>query len=215
MPVNPYETPGLEASRAEVDHVVATDALRRRPFGVAVLAALHVLGAVVVIGAVVMVAAAYQQSGATLGWLWVIAAPIVCVLAVVLPVGLWTGKRWGWWLAAVYYAQFALGAAVVLLILGVTVADDRGEVTQRQIELAGKHVARLAIFAALLWYMTNRDVLDYFRLQRMTRLGALARALGAAVALLLALALVVFLTIVLVYLPKVSGLPSVRPTQHV
>jgi hypothetical protein len=180
MSDNPYQAP------AAVPEIPASEGRTARPLGVAILAVLHVLGGALLAAIGVYLAMGIAARGRNLAseWLAVVMAtvgPVLAILSMAVAVGLWRASKWAWWLATLYYFQFALGGVVMLVIIAVGYVFFDRPLTPRTGELVVKHVVRGAFFAALTWYMLRRSVFDYFQFQRLTRLRALAILSGAVI----------------------------------
>ena len=97
----------------------------QRPFGVTLLAVLHVIQALVVFLVGVVVVAVGELVSRRLfgvphllrGILWVIGAVLIILrlLYLVLAYGLWTGKGWAWWISLLLAGLGVLGSLLSLL----------------------------------------------------------------------------------------------------
>jgi hypothetical protein len=128
-------------------------------------------------------------------WLAFGMAPLFGVLSLATAFGLWNGRKWAWWLATVYYYQFALGAVAVLATVVITATALNRPIHERSVELAVKHLFRLGLFSSLTGYMTSRRVFAYFGFVSMTRIRAIAISTGVVLGLGLLLAPLFYLLI--------------------
>lgn len=109
-------------------------------------------------------------------------------LSLAAGVGMWRGTRWGWWLAAFFWAYAIARHANVLLMASGMAGQPAGETPGIEYNHL-KHTLRLVFYAGLLWYLFQNEILRFFGLRGMHK--------GRAVALLaLPLALVVAVRLV-------------------
>jgi len=188
---NPYQPP----PPLEDDPVIGQPEVR--PVGISILAVLHGLGGLLIGALGVFLATQFKEedSSSIIAWVVVVVAPLLTVLSIATAIGLWLGHKWAWWLATLYYFQFVIGGACVLLTIPVAYLFLDRPITQRTVELLLEHIVRIVIFALLSGYMTKRKVFAYFQFKRLTRLRALGISTAAILALALLMGLLVFLAL--------------------
>ena len=71
---------------------------RKRPNGISILSVLHILA--VVIGAIIVTIT--MMRGQTPAWI-VVAFLFTFALALASGIGMWKGRKWGWYLGTFYY----------------------------------------------------------------------------------------------------------------
>jgi hypothetical protein len=78
-------------------------------------------------------------------------------------IGMWTGKKWGWWLSALYLSCGVAMDIVVLLTVPERVQDlsePEGGAAQYYVE----HVRRIIVYSLLILYFFKSNVVEYFQL---------------------------------------------------
>lgn len=160
---------------------------RERPTLVTLLAVLQILSG----GALLVMAAAFAPRLGPLALLLGFSPSYVAVsllflggLGLAAGIGMWRGARWGWWLAAFYFA-YAIYRNTNVLVTIPTILDQLVGETGSTNSYYGKHGARILLNAGLLYYMFQDDILAYFGLRRMHRgqaLGWLALPIALMVA---------------------------------
>lgn len=83
--------------------------------------------------------------------------------------GLWLGKKWGWWLATYYYLQFVVGTAImmsVILVTSLLVGEKLPQATSGKLL---RDFFWTIAFGSLTWYMLTAKVYRYFDFRRLTR----------------------------------------------
>ena len=165
-----------------------------RPLGVSLLAALYFLGSVFLLGIAVLgagsMASATEELGVS-GLQLAIGIGFLGALGIAAGVGMWMGKRWGWWLGAFYLFYSIARNANALLTLPALVEQigpPEGGVAKYQFRYGGR-----IVFAALfLLYFFKANVVAWFGVDTMPAWKRVALLTGATIgiaALFAALAL--------------------------
>ena len=130
-----------------------------RPPGVSILAVLFATGGVSLL---FFAARGYlaKPGGSPLPILVSLAA---APLLVVAARGLWRGRKWAWWIAALYYAYSIDRNAAALLALAVDDVPRTAEYSSAY--YATKYASRIIIQGVLLLYLFRARVLRYFCLE--------------------------------------------------
>lgn len=115
-----------------------------RPIGVSILAILEIAGGVLAIIAGILAGGAMSSIIGTLGPLVGIIYVIAGLVAFAAGYGLWTGAKWGWWLAIVLYA-LGIISSLASLALGVVLS-----------------VIGLVVDVLLMYYLTRPGVKSWF-----------------------------------------------------
>ena len=76
--------------------------------------------------------------------------------------GLWLGKRWGWWIASFYYVWAVLGVVADFMLMPFHA--HRLDTESLVVSVLGK-VMQLVIHALLLVYLLKPNVRAFYRLQ--------------------------------------------------
>ncbi len=179
MELNPYQAP-VVATPTLADEQHAADRPAPRPAGIWVLSGLHLLVGLLLVASTVFLAWRMVTEGQIRSFLpfWLVLSLCGCVSALSLAsgIGLWLGKRWGWWLTAFYYVWGALGAVAQLLFVLWRVEFDPELIV---LMLPG-NLVRFAVHALIVLYLFKGTVRSFFRLKSLRM--ATALTLLAAVA---------------------------------
>ena len=160
---------------------------RPRPGWVTLLAVLNILGG---LGMLLLATAcqpalrelsgASEEIGLPLAGMRM-AVPIFGVVQFSAGIGLWTGVRWGWWLAAFSYFFSSLrriATAVALVLLMDRIQLD----PQLVVRNVGRTIGGVSINALILVYLFSGKVLGYFGMEELRKLRAVAILLGITMA---------------------------------
>ncbi len=146
-----------------------------RPVGIAILAWLGMIGGVIgSIGMVVLmfviphvpeVSDALRMSGATLLLAGVVVV-FILVLGFVSGLGMWMGKRWGWFAGSFYYMYSVVrninGALVIPGIVESVGLEDLAEMSHGPGYYYVKHGLRAIVHGLIYLYFFKQNVRDYF-----------------------------------------------------
>lgn len=107
----------------------------------------------------------------------------LALLGLATGVGMFSGRPWGWWVAAFYYVYAIMRAGNgMLFTIGfwdqLAAEGDRGPDYHLR-----KFGVRMALHALILVYLFSRPVIDYFGLERLSRWRAAAKLIGIPVVL--------------------------------
>jgi hypothetical protein len=159
-----------------------------RPLGISILAVLHIVGGIilgvmqlVLLGKLNEIEAPLRSIGIP-PVLLVIGVGFLALLGTAAGVGMWTGKKWGWWLGAFYYVYSITRNATAL----VTVAELANEIAS---DGRGpgyyyvKHTGRIAVSLLILLYFFKENVLHFFGLEDISKSKAISLMIGICVAI--------------------------------
>ncbi|MEM4242856.1 MAG: hypothetical protein QXM31_03075 [Candidatus Woesearchaeota archaeon] len=93
-------------------------------------------------------------------------------------IGLWKGRRWGWWLGSFAMVYAVLRHASALLIISTLT----GEMNVSEANITRhifKSIGRIILYTLITAYLFRKDVLKYFRMEKVSRIKALAYIIGA------------------------------------
>lgn len=154
----------------------------KRPVGIAILSWLHIAGAA--IGSVVVLVFVPKIKGEpeALRALTTIGVPPVLLLVGIVfllvltgasGIGMWTGRRWGWFLGAFYYAYGIVRNLNALIaiprLLGALSPEDPAGVAHGDGFYYMKYGARVVVYALLYLYFFRANVRAHFGLQRKSK----------------------------------------------
>ncbi len=154
-----------------------------RPRSVTVLAVFQMLGGVMAVGQVLIgseIASGAANSLGLFGQQHLTLAMLLGLMHFAAGIGMWTGKRWGWWLAAfsyLYAVMSDIGTVLLMPDLFTTVDEPIGGIGFAVARLFGAIIGAVLIFV----YWFRETVLDYFDLLDLPKVKALAGLAGATV----------------------------------
>lgn len=186
MADNPYSSPSSVTPRATIEPHRAT---ATRPVGVSILAVLHFIGGILLFGAQFLLFAnlrAMDESLRSFGIppaLLIIGVMFLAILAIASAVGMWTGTKWGWWLAAFYYVYsiFRNGSALLTV---VALADQLEGGSRGPEYYMIKYGGRVVVHLLLFLYFFKANVLEYFGMETLSKLKAVGILVGICIAIL-------------------------------
>lgn len=150
---------------------------KKRPVGMAILSLLHIAGGI--FGAYYMISV-LAQLGDNLGArqrfdvmglppvLLVVAAFFIFGLAIASGIGMWMGRRWGWYLGSFYYVYSIARSVNVIATIPVLMSSmSPGEVagmSQAPSDYYLKHGARIVVHLLIFLYFFKGNVREFFSL---------------------------------------------------
>jgi len=153
---------------------VVGDARRGRPVGIAVLAVLH-FGGGILLGAMQLFMLPkldeFEEPLRSAGLsplLLLIGITFLALLGIAAAIGMWFGRKWGWWLATFYYV-YAMARNIWALVLIARLHDDLGNGGRGPEDYYFKHLGRIVVHALILVYFFRANVLSYFGLERLSK----------------------------------------------
>lgn len=147
-----------------------------RPGCITALAVLFFAGGLILIGILLIVMATshlpeFRQGFAEglggrddLVALFLVIFMLLGLFALATGVGLWRGTRWGWWLAATYYAF-----AVTRAILGMTIAASRNTLGDDLSSLLGDILGETLVALLIYLYLFKPRIWSFFGLEQTSK----------------------------------------------
>ena len=148
---------------------------KKRPIGISILSWLHILGGAAGAAIVVAFLPGMWNTPEALGVLNAIGIPpallllaivFLLILACLSGVGMWMGKRWGWFLGSFYYAYSVVRNIIALAaipgLLGALSSEELAEATHGPGYYYAKHGTRVVVHALLYLYFFKSNVRAYF-----------------------------------------------------
>ncbi|MCR4315857.1 MAG: tetratricopeptide repeat protein [Planctomycetes bacterium] len=165
--------------------IIERQEFRKLPTGIYILSALHGIGGVVVILVAIMILVtpeARNGIGDSLGVLGV--SPITMIIGAVLlgtltigsAIGMWTGRKWGWYLGSFYYVYSVFRDAWAIIVVP-EIAESLG----REDFSSGKYVARILFSSLVYLYFLRSKTLASFDIHNLRKLKLIAAQIGACV----------------------------------
>ena len=173
--------------------------VRDRPLGVTILSVLHLLGGLMILPLLAVLfanSAEAQKPLQELGLPFEVLVAGVCLLAVnsvFSGIGLFLGRKWGWWLAAFYYVySIARHGNALFLTYQLTELDGGGGrgIGYHRAKFAG----RIIVAVLILFYLFRDRVLDYFRFAPGGNLKRLGILVGVCILIVLFIGAAIVLT---------------------
>jgi hypothetical protein len=163
-------------------------AVAQRPPGITLLAVLHVIGGIllaVLQFALIAKLDEMEEPLRVVGLspvLLVIGSAFLALIGIGAAVGMWLGRKWGWWLGAFYYVYGVARNASALLTLGAL--DHDLESSARGPEYYYfKHVGRIIVHLLILLYFFKGNVMAYFGLSELSKWKAVSIMVAASIAI--------------------------------
>ena len=160
--------------------------VRERPLGVTILGVLHLLGGLLMLAPLAMflpnsgeAQKRLQEIGLPL-WLLVAGFCLLAFVGVLSGLGLFLGRKWGWWLAAFYYV-YSIGRHANALVFTFQLSEMEAGGGRGVDFYRAKFVVRILIAVLLLAYLFRGKVLHYFGLELRGSLKRLGTLIGVCV----------------------------------
>lgn len=102
------------------------------------------------------------------------------LLSISSGIGMWLGKKWGWWLGTFYYVYAVL--RYVNSIITITNTSDHLEYSAHGIEnYIIKHMVRIVIHTLIFLYFFKDNVMEYFNLLHYSKIKSALIVIGLGV----------------------------------
>jgi hypothetical protein len=171
---NPYQPPTTLAPTPTEDRQGPHGL---RPLGIWLLSGLHLIVGLVflTLGIGLLIAAAAGVHDATgpiqFDWIVTLGLTALAAYAIASGVGLWRGSRWGWWLSAFYYVAATINFAGE----GTGMVWRVSQVEQEILPfIVPAILLRMVVHVLLVLYLFKRSVRDFFGLQSLSMVKAIA-----------------------------------------
>lgn len=182
MVENPYKT---EYTGQDEGHSASAQS-RKRPLGIVILAVLHTFGGIALLAFLLFLGQTGLQEVNQVGS----SLFMVCVegfflgtLLIACGIGMWLGKRWGWWLASYYYVYAVVRNVSRLISFAVYAIQN--EMTETS-EFTNRMMIRIIINTLVYFYLFRPNVLNYFGQKDLNKIKAAFARMFICVGLVLA-----------------------------
>ncbi len=161
--------------------------MNNRPLAITILAVLNFIGGVGIILVQLLYSEQFNSTANEFGFsagLLQVAIGFLGVIGVASAIGMWTGKRWGWWLGAFYYcyAVFRYGNA----IFAVFSLSDLLENSSRDLTYyISKNAFQLLLNALIVLYFFSKRALAWFKYDVLSKAKAILLLLGINIFMLI------------------------------
>ncbi len=164
--------------------------MRKRPIGVSILAVLYIIGGIGVLGIQLFMGGALAQAFNLIGISSisaVISILFLGILGIAAGIGMWSGKKWGWWLGA-FYLMYSVERNINALIIIPCLVEQFGTPESGLVKYYIKHGGRIILHSLLVLYFFKSNVEAYFQVDNLNAwkrffklAGATVIAFGAAI----------------------------------
>jgi tetratricopeptide (TPR) repeat protein len=161
-------------------------AARERPKGIALLALLQSVGGAILIVTVLL---GYQDVSETLsnvGLSWrnlSVASFLYGLLGIAAGIGIWRGKRWGWWLTAFsYFYGILRNVSALVMIPGML--ETFGEPDGGTGYYYAREIGQIGVGVAITAYWLSEGIRDYFDLSELSRRRAVLTLTAVSIAVI-------------------------------
>lgn len=158
-----------------------------RPLGVSILAILLVIGGVILLGTQLLAFSKLNEASSLIGvssYFFQAAIGFLGLIGISAAVGMWLGKKWGWWLALFYFA-YAVTRNVNVLFSISSIADQYGVPTEQMTTNYIKYGIRILWNCFLLFYLCRETASTYFKTFDVNKWKSLSIVFGICIALFL------------------------------
>lgn len=161
--------------------------MNKRPIGITILCILNFIGGIVgLVGILVMqvfFGNLIEQLSNLLGVspvFIVILLVFLMFLSIISAIGMWLGKRWGWWIAASYYFYAVVRTGYhIFIVLGMSeqlVNSSRGVSYYLTMD-----IIKIILNSLILLYLFKNNVREYFKLTSLSKKKAILILVGIGV----------------------------------
>lgn len=154
-----------------------------RPTGVMILGTLHVLGGIVMFVSQLSLITDFRTNASELrsiglpAELLVAAVILLSTVTLASGIGMWSGTRWGWWLAAFCYL-YAVARNISAVVQIALNADAFADIDRGLQHFITRHAGQAVISGLLYLYFFQDNVREYFGVQSVHRGKATAKLAG-------------------------------------
>ena len=145
----------------------------KRPIGISLLAGLHVIGSTIVTVIILLYMPKLQDRPELHTVIELLGIPptilfitigLLLALGFLSGIGMWTGKKWGWFIGSFYYAYFIITNINTIIMIPTILESFGGETTRGPSYYYVKYGLRLCIRILIYIYFFRANVLTYFGL---------------------------------------------------
>jgi hypothetical protein len=164
--------------------------MRKRPIGISILAVLYIIGGIGVLGIQLFMGGVLTQAFNLIGISSisaVISLLFLGILGLAAGIGMWLGKKWGWWLGA-FYLMYSVARNINALIIIPNLVEQFGTPESGLAKYYIKHCGRIILHSLLVLYFFKSNVEVYFQVENLNvwkrflkLFGATITAMGAAI----------------------------------
>ncbi len=166
--------------------------MQTRPIGISILSVLYIIGGIGGLGITILNIQALMGDTAsqTFDKLGVSSIYVVIsflflgILVLAGGIGMWCGKKWGWWLGALYL-MYSVARNIDALIM-IPIVAERFSIPEAGLaQYYIKHGGRIVINLLFVLYFFKSSVEAYFQVERLNARKRFFKLLGATVGIVL------------------------------
>lgn len=140
--------------------------MNKRPIGITILSILVLVGGIGIILTQIKFYANLNELSTELGISLIaffVSVLFLIVLSIGSGIGMWLGKKWGWWLGAFYYVH-AILRYVYALITAIIMNEQLKDTSRSAEYYLITYMGRIVIHALILRYYFKDNVMEYFNI---------------------------------------------------
>ena len=146
--------------------------MNQRPKGISIISVLSFIGGLIILAVLVWTPSNDLAGLDAVGFsssLFLLAYGFLGIISFAAGIGMWTGKKWGWWLGAFYLAYAILRNANALFAIEGLI-EQFGEPEDGVGSLYFKHGGRVITNSLVLFYFFRSHVTAYFNVDSIKNL---------------------------------------------
>ena len=139
--------------------------MNKRPVGVSILAVLYVTGGLGTLAIQILFSSSLLGAAEFLGvssLLTMVHFAFLGALGLAAGIGMWTGRKWGWWLGALYLL-YSIARDTNALFTISDLVREYGEPEAGATRIYVKHAGRIIVNSLLILYFFKSNVVEYFQ----------------------------------------------------
>lgn len=156
----------------------------KRPLGISILTVLYFLGGAAMLIMQLGFASRFSEGFGAIGVSAIaahLAVGFLALLGLGAGYGMWTAKRWGWWLGS-FYLTYSVARSANALITLHGLLENAGISSAEAAPHFIKFTGRIIVHSLICWYFFSEGVERYFQVFGTSRLKRLAKLVGATLA---------------------------------
>ena len=166
--------------------------MQTRPIGISILSVLYIIGGIGTLGITILNIQVLMGGTASQVFDKLEVSSIYAVISILFlgilglagGIGMWCGKKWGWWLGA-FCLMYSVARNINALIMLPILAEQFGAPEAGLAKYYIKHGGRIVINSLFVLYFFKSNVEAYFQVERLNAWKRFFQLLGATVGIIL------------------------------